>query len=381
MFYLFYEWFHRPEGALRFLRLFRSQPFRAACAAATGFLLVYVVMPWFITLMRRRGVSEQARHYSELDAGRKSAVPTMGGLVMLPAILLSALLWCDPRSGFVLLALAVGACGALLGAADDLAKLRHGGSDRGLSRHVKYAVQIAIGVALAAALLSEATSPVAAEPVRGSVYVPFAKLGYYVGWGNVAVIAFFLVVSTNSVNLTDGMDGLAAVPSILVFVVLAVFAYVIGRADYARFLQFFPYADQTGLFVNHHLPGAGELAVLCCAGAGACAGFLWYNAFPATVMMGDTGSLGLGALLGTVAVLIRQEAVFVVAGGVFIIEIASAFLQDYVGLKLLGRRVFFRAPFHSAWLHRGISESKVTVRLWLLSGAFAVAALSMLKLR
>jgi phospho-N-acetylmuramoyl-pentapeptide-transferase len=163
--------------------------------------------------------------------------------------------------------------------------------------------------------------------------------------------------------------------------VLAVFAFIIGDPKWAPSLQFFPYPNDAGLTVNHSLPGAGEAAVLCCAAAGACAGFLWYNAFPATIMMGDTGSLGLGALLGAIAVLIRHEYIFIIAGGVFIIEVASSFIQDYIGLKLLGRRIFFRAPFHSSWLHRGVSESKVTVRLWVLSAVFAVIALTMLKLR
>ncbi len=381
MFYLIYKWFHDPDSLLRFLRLFKSQPFRSMCAAVTAFVLVFVAMPWFIRLMRRRGVSEQARHYSELDFGRKSAVPTMGGLILLGAAMLSSFLWCDPANRFVLLALAVGLCGGLLGVVDDVAKLRHGGSDSGLSRRAKYVAQTAIGAGLAVALLSDAVSPIAAEQVRYSAYFLPVKWGYTVGWGNVALIAVFMGVSTNSVNLTDGMDGLAVVPSGLVFLVLAVFAFVIGQKDLATFLQFFPYADESGVVVNHCLPGAGELAVLCCAGAGACAGFLWYNAFPATVMMGDTGSLALGALLGAAAVLIRQEAIFVIAGGVFIIEIGSVFIQDYIGLKLLGRRIFLRSPVHSSMLHRGVSESKVTVRLWLLSAAFAVVALAMLKLR
>lgn len=383
MFYLIYEWFHNPDpnSLLRFLRLFKSQPFRAMCAAATAFLLVLLVMPWFIRLMRRKGVSEQARHYSELDSGRKSDVPTMGGLVFLAAIFASAMLWCDPASAFVWIALMVGLCGGALGMVDDLAKLRHKGSDHGLSRTAKYAAQITLGLLLAAALTSSATSPVASE-VRTSVYLPFNKFGLDIGLANVALITLFIVISTNSVNLTDGMDGLAAVPSIMVFLVLAIFAYIIGNVNHAAFLQFFPYLDpKAGAVVNHPLPGSGELAVLCCAGAGACAGFLWYNAFPATVMMGDTGALGLGALFGAVAVLIRQEAVFIIAGGVFIMELASTFIQDYIGLKLLGRRIFFRAPFHSSMLHRGISENKVTVRFWVLSAALAVAALAMLKLR
>ncbi|MFO7899668.1 MAG: phospho-N-acetylmuramoyl-pentapeptide-transferase [Planctomycetota bacterium] len=381
MFYLFYEWFHQAEGPLRFLRLFKSQTFRALCAAATGFAFLYLVMPWFIRLMRRHGLSEQTRHYSELDAGRKASVPTMGGLVVLPAIILSALLWCDPRVGFVPIALGAGLVGGLLGLADDVSKLRGGGSDRGLSRGVKYAAQAGLGLALAAALLLDGLSPIASEHVRGALYFPGDKYGLYLGAANALVVVFFMVLATNAVNLTDGMDGLASVPSVLVFLVLAVFAYVIGRVDLAAYLQFFPYADECGEVLNHHLPGAGELAVLCCAGAGAVVGFLWFNAFPATVMMGDTGALGLGAMLGAAAVLIRQEFVFIIAGGVFMIESGSAFIQDYIGLKLLGRRIFFRAPFHSAWLHRGVSENKVTVRLWILSAAFAAVALALLKLR
>jgi len=382
VFYLLYKWFYvaDPDSPLRFLRLFKSQVFRAMCGATGAFLLVLFVMPWFIRLMRRRGVSEPARHYSELDSGRKADVPTMGGLILISAILVSIFLWCDPLNRFVLLASAAAVCGALLGLVDDRAKLRRRGSDAGLSRGAKIGAQLAVGIVLAVALLSGPLSPIESAHVRGSVYLPFGKFGHYVGWANVAVIGLFLVLSTNAVNLTDGMDGLATVPSILVLLVLAVFAYVIGDKEQARFLQFFPYLDD-GKVVNHCLPGAGELAVLCWAAAGACAGFLWYNAFPATVMMGDTGSLGLGALLGATAVLIRQEAVFLVAGGLFLIEIGSTFIQDYVGLKLLGRRIFFRAPFHSALLHRGISENKVTVRLWTLSAAFAVVALAMLKLR
>jgi len=383
MFYLIYQWFYDASGesVLRFLRVLKSQPFRAACAAATGFLLVWVVMPWFIRTMRRKGVREQARHYSELDAGHKSEVPTMGGLVMIPAILAAAFLWCDPLNRFVYLAASAGVCGALLGAVDDLAKWHHRGSDHGLSRAAKYAAQIGIGLLIGVAFLLEYTSPVGAREVRESVYIPFVKTGFDIGWWNLGVIVFFLVVTTNAVNLTDGMDGLAAVPSIFVFLVLGLVAYLIGHAVYGPFLQFFPYAEPTGQVMNHGLPGAGELGVLCCAAAGACAGFLWYNAFPATVMMGDTGSLALGAMLGAVAVVIRQEAIFVVAGGVFIMEIASSFIQDHIGLTLLGRRIFFRAPYHSTLLHRGISESKVTVRLWILSGALAVGALALLKLR
>jgi phospho-N-acetylmuramoyl-pentapeptide-transferase len=385
MFYLIYEIYREayprdPASLLRFLRLLGSTPFRAMCAALSAFLLVYFAMPWFIKAMRRRGVSEQERHYSQLNAGLKSTVPTMGGLVFMLAIVVTGLFWCDPTNRFFLIAMAVGICGGLLGMLDDMAKVRRKGSDAGLSRGAKYAGQISIGLALAYVLLSDATSPIAHEHFRDSVYLPFAKRGLDIGWLNLAVVAVFMVFSTNSVNLTDGMDGLATVPSILAFLVLAIFAFIIGDPTYATSLLYFP-TGAPGAEVFHNLPGAAELAVLCAAGAGACAGFLWYNAFPATVMMGDTGSLALGALLGAIAVLIRQEVIFLIAGGVFVIEIVTAFVQDYIGLKLLGRRIFFRAPMHSSWLHRGVSESKVTVRLWILSVAFAVAALAMLKLR
>lgn len=380
MFYLLYKWLFNPdpESVFRFLRLFKSQPFRAICAAATAFLVVYYVMPWFIGRMRRAGLREQARHYSELDTGHKSEVPTMGGLVLLPAIILAAFLWCDPLSGFVLLAAGAAICGGALGAMDDIAKIRRRASDDGLSRAAKYAAQAAIGLALGLVLISPSFSPIDAAVPRESFYIPFVKYGYYVGLANLAIITFFIVFSTNAVNLTDGMDGLAAMPATLVFIVLGLFAYIIGHEGHAAFLQFFPYGPDGA---NHALPGAGELAILCAAGAGACAGFLWYNAFPATIMMGDTGSLGLGAMLGAAAVLIRQECIFLIAGGVFVLELGSSFIQDYVGLKLLGRRIFFRAPFHSSMLHRGISESKVTIRMWIISGALAVIALSMLKLR
>jgi phospho-N-acetylmuramoyl-pentapeptide-transferase len=381
MLYLLYEWFHSPDGPLRFLRLLRSQLVRSAGAAAVGFLIVYFAMPAFIRFLRRRGVSEQSRHYSQLNRRLKSAVPTMGGAVFLSAIVASALLWCDPTSRFIQIVLLVGVGAAAIGALDDLAKIRGGHNDSGLSRNAKYAAQILLGAGLAVALLSPLTSPIQAETVRESVYVPFVKPGLQIPLFTFVAVVLFFVFASNSVNLTDGMDGLATVPSMLVFIVLGAFAYLLAREDYAPFLQYFPYPDESGKTVMHNLPGAGELIVLCAAGVGSLAGFLWYNAFPATVMMGDTGAMGLGSLLGSIAVLLRQEAIFLLAGGVFVIEIASSFVQDYIGLKLLGRRILFRAPYHSSLLHQGVSENKVTVRLWILAAAFAGVALATLKLR
>jgi len=171
------------------------------------------------------------------------------------------------------------------------------------------------------------------------------------------------------VNITDGLDGLAVAPAMLVGLVLGVFAFVVGDAGIAEKLWY------------RYVPGTDELTVFCSALVGAGAGFLWFNAHPASVFMGDTGSLALGGILGTLALLTRQEIVFFVAGGIFVVEAGTSFIQDYIGLKLLGRRIFFRAPYHHSLMHQGLSETKVTIRFWILSAIFAVMALSTLKLR
>jgi len=200
------------------------------------------------------------------------------------------------------------------------------------------------------------------------------------GWALIPVILVFMIAATNSVNLTDGMDGLAAVPVIFVALVLGAFGYITGRVDFAEYLGYFAHTDPSGIVI-YGLADAGELMVLGAAIAGATVGFLWFNAHPAAIFMGDTGSMALGGMLGAMAVIGKQEVIFFIAGGLFVLECATSFVQHYIGLRFLGRRIFFRAPLHHNMLHNGIAETKVTVRLWILSGFFAVLALCTLKLR
>jgi phospho-N-acetylmuramoyl-pentapeptide-transferase len=295
-------------------------------------------------------------------------------------VLVAALVWCRLDSAFIVIPLAAGLMSGAVGLADDLKKIRGGSSDTGVSRGTKYAVQIAIGAAVAGLLFWEAASPLQHSAVRHSLYLPFLREGLYLGAFYTIIVAGFFVAASNAVNLTDGMDGLAIVPTVLVAVVLGAFAYITGRADYAEYLYYFP-VEVSPDEIEYGLRGAGELTVLCSAVMGAGVGFLWFNAHPASLFMGDTGSMALGGLLGSVAILSKQEAIFFIAGGLFLLEVASSFIQDYIGLRILGRRIFFRAPLHHNMLHKGVAETKVTVRLWIIAAFFAVIALCTLKLR
>jgi phospho-N-acetylmuramoyl-pentapeptide-transferase len=365
-------------------RLFGYWSFRSMGAAVTAFAVSLILGPYIIRLLRRRGAQDMGREFGGLNVASKEGTPTMGGLLILAGVLAAIVLWCDLGNVQVRIVL----CAALyfggLGALDDILKVRHGSNERGLARHWKYAAQVAFGVLLAIFFLGERTSPYP-EQIARTLTVPFYHdyppvppvkqgeteviLGLYLGWGYLILIVVFTILSSNSVNITDGLDGLAIMPAMLVAAVFGVFAAVVGDEELARMLLF------------RHLPGCSELVVVCAALIGAGAGFLWFNCHPASVFMGDTGSLALGGILGTIAVLVKQEIVFFVAGGLFVVEAGSSFIQDYIGLKLLGRRIFFRAPYHHSLLHQGYSETKVVIRLWILSAIFAVMALATLKLR
>jgi len=370
--FLLYRWLYVSEGPLEYLRLFRYLSVRTIGGALCAFIIAVIVGPRLIAFLHRKGLREQSRDVGNLAVSTKKGTPTMGGVLILGSTLASAVLWCNPMSRFVQIALGCGLLFGGLGACDDVLKMRAAASEGGLPRKFKYLGQVACGTILAVLMLVPAVSPLAVEgnpAVARTLYVPFLKTGLYLGVAYLGFLIIFMVLASNAVNLTDGMDGLAIVPAIFVTLVLGVFAYVTGREDWSVYLQY-PY-----------VPGAGELMVLCGILAGAGAGFLWFNAYPASVMMGDTGSLALGGLLGTIAVLIKQELLFFVAGGLFVVEALSTFVQDYLGLKLLGRRILFRAPLHHSLLYRGVGETKVTIRLWIIAAVFAVLALATLKLR
>ncbi|NQT51419.1 phospho-N-acetylmuramoyl-pentapeptide-transferase [bacterium] len=359
---------HHLQDAFGPLRLFAYWSFRSMGAFITAFGVCLVLGPPLTRLLKRHGACDPGREFGVLNVASKEGTPTMGGLLILAGLFSGALLWCDLGCNPVRLVLGAAAFFGMLGALDDLKKARDRTSDGGLSRRAKYAAQILFGGLIAASLHFESLSPYAADTIH-RLTVPVWRHGLALGWLYLPFVVVFMVLASNSVNVTDGLDGLAVVPSMMVALVLGIFAYVAGDADVAGFLRF------------EHLPGAGELTVVCSALIGAGAGFLWFNSHPASLFMGDTGSLALGGMLGTLALLTKQEIVFFIAGGIFVVEAGSSFIQDYIGLKLLGRRLFFRAPYHHSLMHQGLSETKVTVRFWILSAIFAVMALLTLKLR
>ena len=352
---------------------------RTLGAAITAAFLFWVLAPRFIRHLKAKGLCEQPRDFGGLNAAGKAGTPTMGGILIYGAVLVAAVLWCKLTS-FTFVPLLAGLGLGAVGFVDDLLKIRGKSSEAGISRGIKYAGQIAVAVLVVVIFLSDSFSPIESYAVRTSLYLPVVKQGIQLGWAYVLLAVFFMIATSNSVNLTDGMDGLAAAPVIFVALVLGAFGYITGRVDFAQYFGYFP-TSTAHVGTVYGLRNAGELMVLGAAIAGATVGFLWYNAHPATIFMGDTGSMALGAMLGSMALLGKQEVIFFIAGGLFVLECGSSFIQDYIGLKLLGRRVLFRAPLHHSMLHKGAAETKVTVRLWILSGLFALLALCTLKLR
>jgi phospho-N-acetylmuramoyl-pentapeptide-transferase len=256
----------------------------------------------------------------------------------------------------------------LIGLLDDLAKTKAKSGDRGMSESKKLLMQAGFAAALVVYLASSFT-PLPEDQV-GTFYIPFLKTPLFDSiWFYFPIVFFFVIVVGNSVNITDGLDGLAIVPSVFVLGVLGVFGYLLGNARWAPYLNY-PY-----------LPGAGELAVFCAAFAGAGIGFLWFNAYPAQVFMGDTGALAIGGCMAVLSVVLKQEALFLILGGLFVAEAVSSQVQDKIGIRWLGKRIFLRAPLHHQMQHKGLAETKVVIRLWITAGILALAALATIKLR
>jgi phospho-N-acetylmuramoyl-pentapeptide-transferase len=356
----------RPERG--FLRLLDYLSVRSIAAALTAILITMALMPVFIRHLHRRRLVDQWRDTGIPSAFEKAGTPVMGGAVMVGAVLVSCLLWCNLTNRFLVAALAGMIWFGTVGLIDDLAKLKARSGDRGLSEAAKLVSQGVFALLLVGWLASSWTP----FPLREALtfYVPFLKTPLFsFAAGYFVIVFFFVILVGNAVNITDGMDGLAIVPSVFVLVVLGVFAYVEGNYVWASYLQY-PF-----------LRGAGELTIFCAAFAGAGIGFLWFNAYPAQIFMGDAGALAIGGSLATLSVLLKQEALFVILGGLFIAEALSSQIQDKIGIKWLGRRIFSRAPFHHQMQHDGLAETKVVVRLWIVSLILALAALATLKVR
>ncbi len=368
MIYLIGALLHSRFGSAALIRLSEYLTVRAIGAALTAIVLTLLVTPRFIWYLHRRGVVDQLRDTGVPSAFDKAGTPFMGGTVMIGCIVVGTLLWCNLGSRYVLTVLFALLWFGGIGLVDDLAKWKTGSGNSGMTEAMKLLLQGLFAAAFLA-LLASPYSPLPPSQAT-TLYVPFLKFPIARSiWIDLPFIFIFVMLVGNSVNITDGMDGLAIVPSVFVVGVLGFFAYIMGNAIWAKYL-FYPF-----------LKDAGELIVFCAAFAGAGIGFLWYNAYPAQIFMGDAGSLAIGGCIATISVLLKQEALFLILGGLFVVEAATSQIQDKIGIKWLGRRLFYRAPFHHQMQHTGLAETKVVIRLWIISGILALAALATVKLR
>lgn len=342
--------------------IFQYITFRAAYAAVTALCISFIFGPRVIGLLKRLKARQQVREDGPSTHLVKSGTPVMGGVLIILSVVVSVLLWQDFKSGYTWIVLLSLVAFGLIGFLDDFLKISRENSD-GLRAGVKFTGQIAVSLGLVLYL------HVTRIDTTTFLYVPFFKypvLDLKAVYVPFAVI--LLVGTSNAVNLTDGLDGLATGLLILVSITFALLAYLTGRADYAGYLGI-PYIE-----------GSGELAIVCLALVGACVGFLWYNSHPAEVFMGDTGSLSLGGAIGALAVILKKEILLIIIGGVFVMEAVSVIIQ-VIGFKISGKRVFKMAPLHHHFEILGWAESKVVVRFWILGGLFSIIALSTLKIQ
>lgn len=361
LYYLFYplrEYFFA-------FNVFRYITFRAVFAAVTALIISLILGPAVIKKLAELGVGQEVRDDGPRTHLRKAGTPTMGGVLILSSVIISTLLWADIVNRNVVIVLAVTVILGLLGFLDDWAKIRNR-SSRGLKGRTKLIVQSALAVVLAAYLM---TCPATRGFIKELV-VPFVKQPVVANLGLLYVVLAFLVIvgSSNAVNLTDGLDGLAIGCVIIAALSYSVMSYVVGNYKFASYLQV------------RYVAGTGELAVFCAAVVGAGLGFLWFNSPPAQIFMGDTGSLALGGAVGTVALLVKKELVLLLVGGLFVVEALSVLLQ-VTSFKLRGKRIFLCAPLHHHFELLGWSETKVTIRFWILAIIFALFSLATLKLQ
>jgi phospho-N-acetylmuramoyl-pentapeptide-transferase len=371
---------------VRTFNVFGYITLRAVLAMMTALVISFLVGPRMIAWLTRMRIGQAVRHDGPQTHLTKAGTPTMGGALILVSIAVTTLLWADLDNRFVWVVLLVTLGFGAVGWVDDWRKVV-ARNPKGLSARAKYSWQSLIGI-VAAVYLAFSVSAAdnstflshflawvesgfsAGLSPKADLIVPFFKtISYPLGvWGFMALSYFVIVGTSNAVNLTDGLDGLAIMPTVMIGSALGIFAYVSGNAVFARYLGF------------PHIPGAGELAVVCGAMGGAGLGFLWFNAYPADVFMGDVGALALGAALGAIAIIVRQEIVLFIMGGVFVVETLSVMIQ-VASFKTTGRRVFRMAPLHHHYELKGWKENQVVVRFWIITMLLVLFGLSTLKLR
>ena len=345
-----------------FFNVFRYITFRTIFASITALLICLAVGPLLIRKLQSLQIDQQIREDGPQSHLVKKGTPTMGGILIIFAVVFSTLLWTDLSINYIWLILLVTVGYGLVGFVDDYRKLA-GKSSKGISGKAKLAMEIVIALFVSVILYLK-------PGFNSQVAIPFFKtVSPNLGWGYVVLSTFIIVGAANAVNLTDGLDGLAIGPAAICFATYVLFAYFAGNVKVASYLQI------------PHVSGAGELAVFCGALVGAALGFLWFNAYPAEVFMGDVGSLSLGGALGTMAIITKQEILLAIVGGIFVLETFSVIFQVGYFKLTQGKRIFRMAPLHHHFELKGWAEPKVIVRFWIISILLALMAMSTLKLR
>ena len=361
---MFY-WLAELSDKVSFFNVFRYITFRTGGAVVTALVFVFLFgQPIIDQLRLKQGKGQPIREDGpQSHLVTKKGTPTMGGLMILSGLLVSTLLWANPANPYVWVVLGVTMCFGLIGFYDDYLKVTKQ-THNGFSGRTRLIVEAAVAL-VACVVLMQLGRP----PIATSLVFPFFKdLVFNLGVGFVLLGAFVIVGSGNAVNLTDGLDGLAIVPVMIAAATFGLISYIVGNALFAEYLQL------------HFVSGTGELSVLCGAMIGAGLGFLWFNAPPASIFMGDTGSLALGGMLGATAVAIKHEIVLAIVGGLFVLEAVSVIVQ-VVSFKLTGKRVFNMAPIHHHYEQLGWTEPQIVIRFWIVAVVLALAGLATLKLR
>jgi len=359
---MFYKLIYLLHTDLSWVNVFRYITFRTILSALTALIISFIFGGWSIKKLRALQVGQYIRDDGPPEHKSKEGTPTMGGCLILPAVIFSLFLWADLKNIYVWIMMFVILSFGGIGFADDYLKIAKKNS-KGLSAFSKFSLQIAAALAVALVLYDY-------PGFDSRLNLPFFKnVAPDLGWGYILVIVFIIVGASNAVNLTDGLDGLAISPLIVAFGSYLVFSYLAGHVKIASYLQI-PYVS-----------GAGEISIICGAVAGAGLGFLWYNAYPAEIFMGDVGSLSLGAALGTVAIITKQEIILILVGGLFVVEALSVIFQVAYFKFTGGQRIFRMAPIHHHFELKGWPEPKVIVRFWIIAIILALFSFSTLKLR
>ncbi len=359
---MLYHLLYSLQSQVSWFNVFRYITFRSIGAAITAFLILCILGPKFIRFLQEKQIGQVVRTDGPESHLSKQGVPTMGGILILAAMTLSTLLWADLTSGLIWLLIGISLFFGGIGAIDDLQKVSKGTS-KGLSPRGKLLLQVA-GASIVGLYL------ILHPQYDGNLAIPFIK-GFHpdLGWWYIPFAVVVIVGASNAVNLTDGLDGLAAGPVMISSAVYLIFSYAAGNAIVSGYLQI-PF-----------VPGAGEVAVFCATMIGACLGFLWFNSYPAQVFMGDVGSLSLGGTLGAVSIITKQEILLAIVGGIFVMEAVSVILQVGYFKMSGGKRIFLMAPIHHHFEKKGWQEPKVVIRFWIVSIILGLLALATLKLR